>query len=328
MNKVKCTYFLILIMLTSCQAFKHTPKPSNNEEWPRIISMGAEFEEFIKLSRGLEPESKVRLFRSMFTDKYPDVYDSLVFERYLVKDYAKEKQERLDRYVPRLDRISTRMEPIFKELAVILPENMQEFKKLFPSADFRYYIYVMPSLKFNGKVGFLKDGSTVIAFGVDRLLSKADLNVLVSHELFHAFHIQNAQIMDEWIKGDFTYAHYMWLEGMAVYASGLLNPKKNDDVLLDSKELSLNCQKHAREYIIKFREVSAKSFSDPEYLDVFSMWFGGKETNSDMPARAAYCVGLNIVRDIAKEHDFNDMLKWKFDYVTGIVEKKMNEASQ
>ena len=105
----------------------------------------------------------------------------------------------------------------------------------------------------------------------------------------------------------------LWLEGMATYASGQLNPGNSDGVLLLDDKLDSVCVKNYKHYAAIFQKNSSVRLSDQKFGRIHGIWFAGKRKKNiktDIPIRAGYCLGLQAVKHLAGTNTLADMAGW------------------
>jgi hypothetical protein len=175
---------------------------------------------------------------------------------------------------------------------------------LFPDLPNDVVVYLVPSLfSFNGKVAKLpSSGRAALFIGVDFVAKRNDnLDVLFSHEFFHAYHDGKIATGDM----NSTMASPLWKEGFATYVSGLLNPTQPLDVLLMDKVLAEDCKsKDKISDMAKAYLPLLETDGETTYEDWFLM------SGPTRPTRRGYCLGYFAVQEIAKSHDLSELTTW------------------
>jgi hypothetical protein len=154
-----------------------------------------------------------------------------------------------------------------------------------------------------------------IAFGVEEialsLQSKTGFDVLVHHEMTHLYHIQvnpemrqmtAAVYMPPYAPGNAKLYQVVWLEGLAVYWSKVLNPSAPDKEVLVSESLAANVAAKWPRAGAELRE--RLDSSKKEDIDAFM--FGGR-TGGRFPPRTGYYIGSLIAEQLAKKYSFAEL---------------------
>jgi hypothetical protein len=108
-----------------------------------------------------------------------------------------------------------------------LPSLVERFRAALPEFRRDFTIYLLPSLDRLDGAGRKVDGVPALLFGVDLIVSihdSSEIPVFVDHELFHRYHFQASQMSDDDTEHD-VFWKALWVEGLATYASKMLNPK-------------------------------------------------------------------------------------------------------
>jgi Predicted Zn-dependent protease (DUF2268) len=185
-----------------------------------------------------------------------------------------------------------------------LAADTGSFKKMFPDLDDNFDVYVINSL-------FLMDGGTrgiggqsYFIFGIDtvaRYHGTFSDTPFFHHELFH---IYNEQVGGA-INGD-RLIDAMWTEGLAVYASGLLNPSATMDDLSIGIWTNLKeaCERD-NSWLANDLKGRLDSTADTDYQTYFLI----SQTPGRVPMRAGYYFGYELVRRIARDHVMDYLIK-------------------
>ncbi len=235
-----------------------------------------------------------------FEYKYISVYDNVVYEKHRGGWEARQELKR-NEFFFMLPEIKAKMIEIFDSAEELVVEKEARFKTLFADLP-NVPVYFLPSMNgFNGKVTSVL-GQPALFIGVDVVASRNDnLDVLFSHEFFHAYHstkIANGEVGT-------TMASPLWREGFATYVSSLLNPEQNDEALLMDTALTQACsdKKFIGDIAKQFLTIISAN-GDLDYAD----WF--LKEGGTQPSRRGYCLGLQVVREIAKKNEVKEMITW------------------
>src|SRR3989339_1548840 len=270
-----------------------------------VINLGPQFNQDMSGWRDLDDEQK-NILLDNFESKNQFLYDTGVYRKG-DGDWTARKTKRREIFFKELPNIETKMNILFDAAERLVTEKEFAFKKLFPDLSDNIPVVFMPSIfSFNGRVMLLPEFKrNGLLMGVDFISYRSDnLDVLFSHEFFHAYHFDKLPDGSIWK----TMATPLWLEGFATYVSGLLNPTQSTAVLLMDNELANHCNDHAfvktwaKEYL-----VALNSGGEQIYDDWFSM---GGQTK---PTRRGYCLGFKVVEEIAKSSNLNEMVVWTED---------------
>lgn len=281
-----------------------------------LINSGKEFENFLTVSKN-QPQEQVEKNWEVFESNYQSIYDSNIYRKD-DGDWEKRLRAKRDRFFTDLPKLSSKMINLFNKAQQIVTEKEAQFKEVFPDLKSDIPVIFLPSLgSFNGQVDFLKDyGRTGLLIGVDFIAERNDdLTLLFSHEFFHAYHSDK-------LVGDVdkTMASPLWKEGFATYVSGLLNPHASDEALLMQADLAVACSKpeEVKKMAAEFLEVI-----NNDDLDTYKNWFWMSGTTQ--PVRRGYCLGLQVIREIVKTNNVQEMTKWNETYFSAEIQKVLNK---
>jgi hypothetical protein len=215
--------------------------------------------------------------------------------------------KRVDQWLPKLPAIDADMRRLHKRFVDQLAQGTSAFMAALPDFTWAGNVYLFASIdSFNG--GGRKVGSDpALLFGLDviaRSQPTANLTVLVHHELYHFYQASGGDVV----------AHSLWVEGLATYASMVLNPQASEDDALpishlhDSKDpqldaperrVSLAKEMPTRAAILGPLLLAALDSQDPA---VYSDFFLGRASvrAHGQPVRSGYWFGLQLVRRLAK----------------------------
>jgi hypothetical protein len=296
-------FLSLTLLLAGAACFAATPPAQAGLQ---IVNIMPAFWEFEGKSKDLaSPADQAALFRKLVLQPHMDIYSMDEFAKNLT-DEGIEKY--LGKVAPYLDTMRT----VSGQIGDQVPAAQASFMHAFP--DFKPDISVafMPSLRhFDGQTTQLKDGRTVILFGVDAIAEfhgeNADLPVLFSHELFHVYHAQvNPDLFPPNVGGpreaeNVPLYEAVWIEGLATYVSGALNPQAPvQDLLLNKKlydEGMPALPVIASRILAKF-----DSTTDPDNAAFLQ---GG--VKSDIPPRSGYLAGYLMAKDLSGKYSLAEL---------------------
>ena len=192
-------------------------------------------------------------------------------------------------------------------------ESWSKFKKDVPDLAPGAAVYLLPAPRraVGGSVRPLSHRSAVI-FGAEEILSVIDsqtaFNVLTQHELTHLYHMQVnpemrqmiAQVyMPPFAEGRSKLYQVLWLEGLAVYRSKVLNPSSTDQQILLSSTVASDVAAVWPNLGHGLRSV----LDSNKAADIGAYLFDA-DTTGQIPRRAGYYVGMQIARHLSKTNSF------------------------
>ncbi len=266
-----------------------------------IVNLGGEFEQFLIATQGI-PQDKVEAEWEKFESKHQLIYDQYVYRKNTA-GWEQQLRKKRDHFFAQLPSIRDDMKALFTQADSVVANQESSFRKIFPDLASDIPVYFLPSLtSFNGMAVPLPEfGRYGLLVGVDFVVQrKEDLDVLFSHEFFHAYHSDKI----EGASGK-TMATPLWLEGLATYVSGVLNPDRPDAVLLMEPNLARECDKPAfvNDLAKKYRAVI-----DTDGQTTYEDWF--MMSGATKPNRRGYCLGLHVIRNLTKTYTLSEMKKW------------------
>ena len=169
---------------------------------------------------------------------------------------------------------------------------------------------------FDAKSGVLPDGTPVLALAVDSLiLEKAQLDVILPHELFHLWDAEHAGITNDGVMPDTHLLLPLFEEGLATYVSTVVSPGHTDGEYLLQNDLGALSD-------AKLPEVAQRFLQDADVLTIdpakhatsktYARWFESGQTpfQADLPNRSGYWLGLHVVRVLARNHSLSEIAAW------------------
>jgi hypothetical protein len=201
----------------------------------RFVDLMPAFWQFWDDTAQSAPDERTRLFRSRFVDRYAAVYR---FARSGIGDGD------LAAFFQRV----AKREGALRRESQLLPSRLRRewdrCRRILPDLDAEATIYVLPAPAdaVGGWVRLLGSEDVVI-LGFEALTATAsatEWSVAVDHELMHLYHIQRnsemRDVTDQYFVRRAQPVHLyqlVWLEGLAMYASQVLNPEAKPGEILN-----------------------------------------------------------------------------------------------
>lgn len=268
----------------------------------KFISLKKLFVDWHAKTNMLSVTEGITAFQTMIIAAHQDVYNSLILEgmtkpnqdwfiENAVSNYRKNFEENVE---------------AFNYLETQIPALVDQFVTNFDDIKLDALLVAMPSLGvFNGKEGVM--GNTpLVGFGVEFLLKTdhrdRELPVILSHELFHLYHFKKAGF---WETTDEPLKLWLWIDGLATYASKAFLPKATSEEILMDAILA----KYYSGDIEKFLS-QLKPALDSHSREDQKLWFAMGQEPNPIPQRMGYCIGLRIVERLAQKYSLKEMASW------------------
>ncbi len=272
------------------------------------------FETFWTAAQGQPFEKQMALWDSLIEQPRQQLYDWVVWEKRGNPGWQKEKTAALKARFGAYTRIGSQIPAAARALEADIPAEVAKFRGLFPDASANPSVAVVLAPDFDSKSGVLTDGTPMLALSIDTLiLEKADLTILLPHELFHLYDAVHAGITNDGVMPGAKLTLPLFEEGFATYVSSLVSPGHTDGEYLLQK--SLGALPDSR-----LPEVAGRFLGDGDQLAINTAdnseanyrWFAGNDTNyqADLPNRSGYWLGLHLIRQMAKTHTLQEMAAW------------------
>ena len=197
------------------------------------------------------------------------------------------------------------------------------------------FLLPAPRSAVGGSVRPLGDKDAVI-FGTEEIAlgmkSKTGFDVLVHHELTHLYHQQvNPEIrqmvaevyMPPFPEGRAKLYQVMWLEGLAVYTSKLLNPTAPDKEVLVSYTLAADVKARWPGLGAEVR----KYLDSTKKADIDAFHFA-PDVHRPVPRRTGYYVGMLVARQLAKKYTFAQMCRLTGPKLRSEIEQALLELEK
>jgi len=290
----------------------------------RVVDIMPSFWEFWARAEKADRATQLRLMKEMVVARYPEVYTPEVIgvapgrtlDESLTQGFGL-FMDKLAPHVPTMRRLST-------QIASDLPRFQQSFRRLFPDLCWTGTVYYLASLGgFDGATREV-DGKTALMFGIDMIAfvhgSRANLEPLFHHELFHLYHRQfdppGSAAEDEAA----PVLWGLWGEGLAVYASKVLHPKATNAELLMSDALVEQTRRVLPALVTELRAKLASTS-----METYRDFFLGNGKRTDVPKRAGYYVGLLVAEEVAKTREWKELVRLRGEPLRAAVDDALGK---
>ncbi len=270
------------------------------------------FGTFWDRARGQPFPTQLRLWDQLVEAPRRRLYAEAVWEIRLHPDWRARRERMLRARFAAYPRLAGEVETEARALEATLPGQLARFRTLFPDAPGLPRIEVVLAPTFDAKSGLLPDGRPVLLLAADSLaLERADLGILLPHELFHLYHAARAGIRNDGVMPGATVRLPLFAEGLATYVSSVLAPGRPDGQLLLQDDLGALPADRLPEISRRFLADAEAPAADPAHPEAFRRWFnvspGGR---SDLPDRAGYWLGLQLVRELRRTTPLAELAAW------------------
>ena len=312
----------------------------------KIINLGENFRTFWSEAKDCPYGVQEKLWNKYIESDEQDFYDDIVFQkddREDCREYSeKNRKKRLKLFFEKVPEIYTPMMQEFESFDHIIISQLEKFKNHFPDANFSdVSAYAVPSvMSFNGKGEILND-KPVLAFGMDMIAyfvknpkclegfhAVHDADILYSHEMFHVYHNKFLSITKEKIKKEGKLSHLLWMEGLAVFASGVLNPNASIEAMLMDANLPKIAKPKIKSLSEKFLKVAGEKLHNLENPQISGAWFDMSTLDNDILIRGGYYLGFEVVSNIANKYQLEELVRWDFDRIHTEVKAELEKMIQ
>jgi hypothetical protein len=278
------------------------------DRWPQIF-------ELLGTSSLATPEKAVRLV-AYLRNACPEIADRLHIGEMTSDDS--------ERYLAELEKRRFAIRSLARQFAAIHLNVEERFAQTFP--DFRpsrTTVYLTVSrFRFDGKVPHDHWNSLLFAFdGVAKFHGgNAPVAVIFSHELFHLYHFQiNPPPVDP---DQVPLYRLIWQEGLACYASRLLNPSAPlADILFDPR-LTTEGPKFVR-------SVSRQLLRDLQSTDdVETAEYLTYRTTGAAPPRMGYLIGYQIAANLATQHSLAELAHLRDPQLRFVMRREVRRLAE
>ena len=276
-------------------------------------SIADSFQTFWNVAQGKPFAEQEALWDKYVEAPRQDVYDSIVWEKRDYPDWRKLKDVTLALRFASYPKISTQLPGAVAALEAALPVQAAKFHGLFPDASTRPPVVVVVAPDFDSKSGVLGDGKPVLALAIDTLLlEKAKLDILFPHELFHIYDATHAGITNDGVMPGADLTLPLFEEGLATYVSTLVAPGHTDGEYLLQDNLGALPASRLTEVAKRFLADAGQPAIESAGSKAYGRWFESSKIpfQADLPNRAGYWLGLNLIREMMKTHTLQEMAAW------------------
>jgi hypothetical protein len=273
------------------------------------------FTAFWQAANGKPFAEQEKLWNTFVEAPREAMYQSVVWE---VRNHPDWKQHRERALKARFDQypgIGAEIPKEVRAINVALDVQTKRFAQHFgDSGQPRAVVVLAPD--FDAKSGVLPNGDPVLALAADTLvLEKANLDILLPHELFHLWDAEHAGITNDGVMPDTHLVLPLFEEGLATYVSTVVSPGHTDGEYLFQEDLGALPATKLTEAAKRFLSDADVLTIDPakhQTSEAYVHWFEGGRTpyQSDLPNRSGYWLGLHVMRVLARSHTLHDMASW------------------
>jgi hypothetical protein len=261
--------------------------------------------EFLRQDAGAEPEAAPKRFATSVVGPHREVFTAVA------AGWLSERN--LDRWIRSLQGQAEQLRRVEREFPTRLEKAWRRFEHQAPDLKAGAQVYLLPAprLAVGGAVRPLKDVDLVV-FGAEEIATtlgtKTAFDVLVHHELTHLYHMQmNAEMrtmiaevyLPPYAAGRAKLYQVLWLEGLAVYTSKLLNPSAPDKEVLLSEHVAAAVKARWPRLGADMRDhldSSRKADIDRYLFD--------SDSGKSIPRRAGYFVGMLVAERLARDYSY------------------------
>jgi hypothetical protein len=279
----------------------------------KVPPIASSFAVFWQAAQGHPFAQQLTLWDQNIETPRRDLYASVVWETQNHPDWAAKKQRYLQARFAEYPKIAADIPGEAVTLQNTIDKQVPRFRQLFPDASPQPPVYVLLAPNFDAKSGVLFDGTPVLVFAADSLLlEKANLDIVVPHELFHLYHAQRAGISNDGVMPGVPLTIPLFEEGLATYVSGELSPGHTDGELLLQSDLGDISAARLPEIARSFLVDAHTKAIDHEHPEVFKKWFNASAVpyQKDAPNRTGYWLGLQVIRYLRKTHSLMQIASW------------------
>jgi hypothetical protein len=287
-----------------------SPPPAATE--CQVTDIMPSFWTFWNEAKSMDVPHRVARFKSLVITPHPELYtrEALGLPESMTIDQL------LASSLKTIDSLIPAMQAIQAPLRSQLRDAPARFTRVFPDYACSMPIYIMPSLgAFDGGTRPIR-GRLALLFGVD-VLAQVDgptgLPSIVDHELFHVYHahVLGSDTTKPLDDGDEPIYQSLWEEGLATYASHVLDPDVPMHLILGSPS-DLAERAHPMLPALTHRLVVA---FDSVSSTTYAFFFLGPMRTSGAPARSGYYIGYLAVQDLARRRSLSELAHLSFRQV-------------
>jgi hypothetical protein len=281
-------------------------------------------------------ERKVDLFRKSIIDPHQEAFRVApgATDEQTLEDFFR-SDKNLESYLQNSLSSEPEMRKLSDEFPTLLYACWSRLHSRLPRLNGDVTIYLVPApldtvggcVRPVGPRNVVVFGSEVLAH---RRTSPLRFDVFVTHELFHLYHIQaNPEMRTAsagYFMGDSTTPppklyQMMWLEGLAVYASQVLNPHATmKEAWVSSDPLS--------EVKARLRPLSISALKELDSTDkrvIHDFVFGGNKERG-IPNGTGYYLGMLAAKRLATRYRLEDLANLQGSVLRDAIERELNQV--
>jgi hypothetical protein len=276
----------------------------------------ASFNAFWSAAQGKPFPRQEALWNRYIEEPRRALYRSVVWEVQDNPQWRANRQRMLQVRFAQYPRIASEVPGEAGDIAAQLRIQTVKFRKLFPDAVAAPRAVIVLAPDFDSKSGVLPDGTPVLALAADTLaLEKADLRILLPHELFHLYDAEHAGVKNDGVMPDTSMTLPLFAEGLATYVSSAASPGFSDGQYLLQSDLGKLPTSSLAAAARDFLSVANTMTIDPathSVSPVYARWFesGGRPVNPGYPNRAGYWLGLHLIRRLRQTFSLRQLASW------------------
>jgi uncharacterized protein YjaZ len=321
--------FIILILLISGTSFSQEPSSSF-----RIISLMPDFYSFWEKAKDEPLEKRIELWNTLFEARHAEFYKQVIYEGQKGEELNQIKAQKLKSFLGDLKEEDVkRMKEKEKQLRKIIPQALDDLKKLVQEQKREINHYIIPSLITSNGAGRPYSGDIIVYYGLEmfgsHLSRPDDIKALVAHETFHVFQFRNtaAVLREKYgnevnlnavIRGEGP-LFFAFIEGMAVYAIEKLYPGVPRPGFIE---------KYVPLYQKNFNLYTKELLNDLKDFDYqkYKKYFIDPSDDPLIPDKFGYWLGYKIVESLTKEFTIEEMMKWPPEKISQTTIQEINKT--
>ena len=279
---------LLSIVVAACA-------PSDTYE---LTDLTGPYGEFFDRTQGLAADARVAAFKAEMGARLPGFYDAARLSGTTSEQYDLDIARSFSDFPQRREAL-LRTAASFQSM---LPPAVESFVGVFGDARGLGRIALLHSVGEMDAGTRILNGRRYLVFGADvmaRLHAPGSERPFFHHELFHAYHEPLfGQCEPLWCA--------LWMEGLAVYVGGELNPGATDaDLLLTSpRPIRADVDAKLARAVCAIR-ARLDSTSQTDYADFFL----GSSSFEDLPPRSGYYLGYLALRQLGNRQPPRDLAR-------------------
>jgi len=307
----------LLALLLAAMSFPPPPAAAAATGAPDGPSITTSFEAFWPAAQGKPFARQEALWDRLIEGPRAALYRCVVWE---VRDnprWQENKDVMLKARLAQYPSIAPQIPAEAGDIEAQLRTQTLRFRALFPGAAAVPRAVIVLAPDFDAKSGVLPDGTPVLALAADTLaLEKADLGIVLPHELFHLYDAEHAGVKNDGVMPDTGLTLPLFAEGLATYVSSVASPGHSDGqyLFLQSNMGELPGSRlpaAARDFL----RVAGTLTIDPVAHGIsraYAQWFegGSQPLNPGYPNRAGYWLGLNLIRQLRRTYSLQQLASW------------------